>query len=118
MGTEEHVRTDIFGGFRIDFIIYSAAPIIVGWIAFFKKKIISRKYRFLLNLYLLANSIWLLCMYAEFTNRIAYLSWFMLPIVLIYPFLNEEWGEDQYKTFRWVALGHLGFTLFMQYIFY
>ena len=117
-GTGEHVRRDILGGFRIDFIIYSAAPIVVGWFGIYKKRIISRAYSFVLNLYLMTNSIWLLCMYAEFTNRIAYLSWFMLPIVLIYPLLNEEWGNKQYQTFRWVALGHLGFTLFMRYIFY
>ena len=117
-GTGGHIRSDILGGFRIDFIIYSAMPIIVGWIAIYKKHIMSRGYSFILNLYLLSNTIWLLCMYAEFTNRIAYLSWFMLPIALIYPFLNEKWGKKQYQTFRWVALGHLGFTLFMQYIFY
>ena len=117
-GTEGYMRRDIFGGFRIDFIIYSAAPIVVGWHALIRKRIVSKEYSFILNLYLLTNAVWLLCMYAEFTNRIAYLSWFMLPIVLIYPFLNEKWGKKQYQTFRWVALGHLGFTLFMQYIFY
>lgn len=117
-GTEGYMRRDIFGGFRIDFIIYSSAPIVVGWHALIRKRIVSKEYSFILNLYLLSNAIWLLCMYAEFTNRIAYLSWFMLPIVLIYPFLNEKWGKKQYQTFRWVALGHLGFTLFMQYIFY
>ncbi len=118
IGSDDFIRKDIFGGFRIDFILYSAAPIIFGWIGVFKKRLTSRNYSFLLNLYLLTNAIWLLCMYAEFTNRIAYLSWFMLPIVLIYPLLNEKWGIKQYQTFRWVALGHLGFTLFMQYIFY
>lgn len=117
-GQGETVRKDILGGFRIDFILYSAAPLVLGWVGIIKKRIISREYSFLLNLYLLTNSIWLLCMYAEFTNRIAYLSWFMLPVVLVYPLLNEEWGTSQYQTFRWVALGHLGFTLFMQYIFY
>lgn len=117
-GEDGYKRSDILGGFRIDFIIYSAAPIVVGWHALYRKRIVSREYAFILNLYLLSNAIWLLCMYAEFTNRIAYLSWFMLPIVLIYPFLNEKWGKKQYQTFRWVALGHLGFTLFMQYIFY
>ncbi len=117
-GEDGYMRSDILGGFRIDFIIYSAAPIVVGWHALYRKRIVSREYAFILNLYLLSNAIWLLCMYAEFTNRIAYLSWFMLPIVLIYPFLNEKWGKKQYQTFRWVALGHLGFTLFMQYIFY
>lgn len=117
-GSEEHVRHDLLGGFRIDFIIYSAAPIVFGWIAVFRKHIVSKNYMFVLNLYTLINSIWLLCMYANFTNRISYLSWLMLPIVLIYPFLKERWGRSQYKTFQWVAFGHLAFTLFMYYIFY
>lgn len=117
-GSEEHVRHDILGGFRIDFIIYSAFPIVFGWIAVFKKHIVSKKYMFVLNLYTLINSIWLLCMYANFTNRISYLSWLMLPIVLIYPFLKERWGGRQYKTFQWVAFGHLAFTLFMHYVYH
>lgn len=118
LGEEEHIRHNILGGFRIDFIIYSAVPIVLGWIAVFKKRISSSNYLFLLNLYMLVNSVWLLCMYAEFTNRIAYLSWQLLPIVLIYPLLKEEWGSNQYKTFQWVAFGHLSFTLFMNYIYY
>ena len=114
---EGYIRSDIFGGFRIDFILYSFVPILVGWIAVYKKKIQSNTYRFLLNLYTFINAIWLLCMYASYTNRIAYLSWLMYPIVLIYPFLNERWDANQYKTFKWVAYGHLAFTLFMQYIY-
>lgn len=107
------------GGFRIDFILYSAIPVLVGWFAVFKKRMrLSRLYKDLLNLYLCLNGIWMLCMYANFTNRIAYLSWFLYPIVLIYPFLQEQWGKARYKTFGWVMLGHLGFTLFMNIIYY
>ena len=107
------------GGFRIDFIVYSAMPVIVGWYAVMKKKLpVSELYKKLLSLYLCLNGVWMLCMYAEFTNRIAYLSWFIYPIVLIYPFLNEQWGRDRYKKFGLVMLGHLGFTLFMNVIYY
>lgn len=107
------------GGFRIDFILYSAMPVLVGYYAVFKKKMqLSRLYKDLLNLYLCLNGLWMLCMYANFTNRIAYLSWFLYPIVLIYPFLQEQWGKSRYKTFGFVMLGHLGFTLFMNIIYY
>ena len=111
------IKYSLMGGFRIDFILYGAVPVIIGWVAVYRKKIVSQKYYFLLNLYTFINAIWMLCMYAEFTNRIAYLSWFMYPVVLIYPFLREQWGHGQYRTFRWVAYGQLAFTLFMSFIY-
>ena len=107
------------GGFRIDFILYSAVPVFVGWYTIIKKKLqVSKMYKNLLNLYLCLNGTWMLCMYAEFTNRIAYLSWFIYPIVLIYPFLQENWGLKRYKIFSLVMLGHLLFTLFMNVVYY
>lgn len=106
-------------GFRIDFVFYSAMPILVGYWAVYKKKLqLSKLYTCLLNLYMTLNGTWMLCMYANFTNRIAYLSWFLYPIVLIYPYLNENWGPRRYKDFSMVMLAHLGFTLFMKFIFY
>ena len=107
------------GGFRIDFIIYSAMPVLVGYWAIYKKKMqLSKFYSNLLNMYLCTNGIWMLCMYVEYTNRIAYLSWFMYPIVLIYPLLNEDWGPSRYRTFYKVAWAHLAFTLFMSFVYY
>ena len=105
-------------GFRLDFIIYSAMPIIVGAYSVFVKKIRSKRYSLLLSLYLLTNSVWLLCMYAEFTNRIAYLSWFLYPVVLIYPFLKENIGPNRYITVRNISFFHIAFTMFMVFIFY
>lgn len=107
------------GGFRIDFLLYSAMPVLAGYYAVFKKRLqISDTYSSLLHLYLCTNGVWMLCMYANFTNRIAYLSWFLYPIVLIYPFLYENWGANKYAMFRKVMLYHLGFTVFMQMIYY
>lgn len=116
---QSYLEGQEFGkGFRLDFILYSAMPVLVGYYAIFKKKIQSKAYNIVLCLYLITNSIWMLCMYAEFTNRIAYLSWFQYPIVLIYPFLKENWGINQYKILRKVAYAHLAFTLFMTFVFY
>lgn len=107
------------GGFRVDFVIYSAMPILVGYWSVYKKKLqLSKIYTCLLNLYMTLNGTWMLCMYASFTNRIAYLSWFLYPVVLIYPYLNENWGSTRYKSFSLVMLAHLGFTLFMMFIYY
>lgn len=106
-------------GFRIDFVIYSAMPILVGyWVVYKKKLQLSQLYTCLLNLYMTLNGTWMLCMYANFTNRIAYFSWFLYPIILIYPYFNENWGPTRYKDFSKVMLAHLGFTLFMKFIFY
>lgn len=120
-GADYLTATEDWGGksgFRYDFVLYSATPVVVGWWIIFKKKIISDRYNFLLNVYLLTNGIWMLCMYASFTNRIAYLSWFMLPIVLIYPFINEKVSSRQDKYLSRIALAHLSFTLFMAFIYY
>lgn len=112
-----YIRYDVLGGFRIDFIIYSVIPIIIGYYGVYKKHIQSTSYMFILNLYTFINSIWLLCIYASFTNRIAYLSWSMYPIVLAYPLLREEWGNNKFKLFSKVTALHLAFTLFMNFIY-
>ncbi len=117
-GGEEYLSDFIGSGFRIDFILYSAIPVLVGYFAVFKRGIRSRMYDTILSLYLMTNSIWMLCIYAAFTNRIAYLSWFLYPVVLIYPFLKEKWSKSQFNTARLVAYGHLAFTLFMSFIYY
>ena len=120
-GADYLTSTEDWGGksgFRYDFVLYSATPVAIGWWIIFKKKIISDRYNFLLNVYLLTNGIWMLCMYASFTNRIAYLSWFMLPVVLIYPFINEKVSPRQDKYLSRITLAHLSFTLFMAFIYY
>lgn len=105
-------------GFRIDFILYSVVPVIIGYITIIKNKIHDEKYEFLLRNYLLTNSVWMLCMYASFTARIAYLSWFMYPIVLIYPFISVKCNLGTYKKAKSAVLYHLSFTLFMEFVFY
>lgn len=105
-------------GFRIDFIIYSAVPVVIGYFLIYKHRLRSKMYDVILSLYLMTNSVWMLCMYSDFTNRISYLSWFLYPIVLLYPFVNIYWSNRQYVYLKYVVWGHLGFTLFMTVIFY
>jgi hypothetical protein len=105
-------------GFRYDFVIYSVIPIVLGYYAIFKKKLVSDEYQFMLNVYILTNAIWMLCMYANYTNRIAYLSWLMYPVLIIYPFMNMEWGIKANKHLTYAVYGHLGFTLFMNLVYY
>lgn len=105
-------------GFRPDFILYSAAPIVLGYWVIKVKGYRSKLYDTMYCTYLLTNSVWMLCMYAIFTNRIAYLSWLMLPIVLIYPFFDKPFIRHQYSGANRVAGWHLAFTLAMQIIYY
>lgn len=106
------------GGFRLDFILYSAVPIIIRqYLVYNQNYTPSKEYTFLFNVYILSNAIWLLCMYAKFSNRIAYLSWCIYPIVLIYPFLKGEKSNEKSETFPLVLLGNLVFTLFMTFVY-
>lgn len=105
-------------GFRPDFLLYSAMPIVVGYIAKYKKHIQSKMYDILFHTYIVSNGVWLLCMYASFTNRIAYLSWLLYPIVLIYPITLEEWGVGRVTVCKKVFSYHMLFTLFMFVMYY
>ena len=105
-------------GFRLDFVIYSAMPILMGWYSIYKRKIVNKLYNVMLCTYILVNAIWLLCMYAQFTNRIAYLSWFLYPIVLVDTCFDSNFGSDRYRFFAKIAALHLAFTLFMHIIYY
>lgn len=113
-------------GFRPDFLLYSAMPIFIGYKIVMKEKLqVSKLYSALLHMYICTNGIWCLCMYASYSNRIAYLSWFMYPFVLIYPFLKEDLrgmlflkSRNQYVQLAKVASYHLYFTLFMELVFY
>lgn len=105
-------------GFRYDFVLYSAFPVLTGWWAIFKCNLQSKSFNFIYNVYLLTNAVWMLCMYASFTNRIAYLSWFMYPIVLVYPYFTKQFIANQYPKLNKVVWAQLGFTLFMSIIYY
>lgn len=105
-------------GFRPDFIIYSAVPIFVGNYLIRQFEIEDDDYGFLWKLYTGTNAIFLLCTYGSYINRIAYLSWLMYPFVLIYPFLNADLGDYHYRYLKYAVYGHLGFTLFMSFIYY
>lgn len=117
--TEEEGGEGWYTGMRYDFVLYSFMPILVGWNAIFRKRIRIPEYTFVLNLYVLLNALWMLCMYANFTNRIAALSWALYPIVIIYPYLSEKSNyPNKNRMFAVVMLLHLAFTLFMKFIYY
>lgn len=102
-------------GFRWDFLVYSMMPIVLGYYVVMKRGIRDRIYEFLLCVYTLSNAFWVMVIRASYSNRFAYLSWFMYPIVLAYPLLKLNiWGEEQGKRLQQIMLAHVGFTWFMQ----
>lgn len=76
--------------YRLDFVLYSAIPIIFG--GFFIEKIGLRDvfYKRILTTYILINIVWVFLIYMSFSNRLAYLSWFIMPLILIYPLLKID----------------------------
>lgn len=106
-------------GFRWDFLIYSMMPIVLGYYIIYKRGIRNSKYEVLLNTYTLANAFWVMVIRASYSNRFAYLSWFMYPIVLAYPLLKLDiWGEKQGTRLKQIMLAHIGFTWFMSTIYW
>ena len=113
------IEEDIYTvtGFRWDFLLYSAIPILLGWYAVIKKKVMNSTYLLLLGTYILANAFWIMVIRAEFSNRFAYLSWFLYPIVLAYPLLKLKiWPKTQGRKTAVIMMAHLAFTLFMVFI--
>jgi len=96
-------------GFRIDFILYSLAPMAIGAYYIFKKGFRDKLYVNLYNTYLLANIFWILVIRANFSDRFAYLSWFLLPVILVYPILN---GVEIKQPGKWLGFILLGESLF------
>lgn len=100
-------------GFRWDFLLYSAMPIWLGWYVVIKKKIFNNQYLLLLHTYILANAFWVMLIRASFSNRFAYLSWFMYPLVLAYPLLVLPIWKDQGKKVGMILMTHILFTYLM-----
>lgn len=104
--------------FRFDFLFYSAFAVFAGWYFIFKKQFNDKLYFQLFNTYLIANGFWILVIRASFSNRFAYLSWFMMSIIIIYPLLKERFYKNQHLVLGRVVLFYFSFTFFMYTIYY
>lgn len=98
-------------GFRLNFIIYSLAPLIVGAYYIFRRNFQSRIYRMIYNSYVLTNIFWVLVIRAAFSDRFAYLSWCMIPIVLMYPLLKKNPPVENPRA--WIATILISETAFL-----
>lgn len=118
--TKGNINNDKFSstGFRWDFLIYSGFAVVAGYYYLFKKKMNDVTYNKLFNMYIFANAFWILVIRANFSNRFAYLSWFMMAVIIVYPWAKYKFMDDQYKKFGYVLLAYVGFTYLMNVIVY
>lgn len=105
-------------GFRWDFLLYSSFPILMIWFVCVKRQIVDYWYNVLAIIYCLCNAFWVLVITAEYSNRFAYLSWFIYPIIIAYPLINLPVWEDQDRKTGFILLAYCGFTLFMELVFW
>jgi hypothetical protein len=101
-------------GFRLDFLIFSMIFILLGLYFKYKKKFNSSFFSYLLNTYIIVNSFWVLNIRALYSDRFAYLSWFIFPIIIIYPFIYSENVRNRKLKISLIILMNFSIT----YLFY
>ena len=113
--TQTNVNKDIFAytGFRWDFVFYSFFAVFAGWYFIFKKNITDKFYIHLWGTYMIANAFWILVIRANFSNRFAYLSWFLMGAVIGYPLFRYKLWNDQYRIGSIIIAVYYLFTYFM-----
>tara|TARA_R110000868_G_scaffold317430_4_gene578270 strand:- start:605 stop:1702 length:1098 start_codon:yes stop_codon:yes gene_type:complete len=104
-------------GFRWDFLFYSGFAVFAGYYFVIKKKFNDPLYFKLLNTYLICNGFWILVIKANYSNRFAYLSWFMMAIIIIYPLLKQQFFKNQHLMIGKVMVAYFAFTYFMYYVY-
>jgi hypothetical protein len=105
-------------GFRWDFLFYSTFPVIMIWYVTRYRRFTDKVYTVFANSYLLCNAFWIMVIRSAFSNRFAYLSWFLYPVVMAYPLLRMNLWKDQDRKTAIIFFLYSGFTLFMFFIFY
>jgi len=105
-------------GFRWDFLLYSSPPVVLAWYVTVKRNFQDKTYNLLICTYIVANSLWVMMIRMPYNNRIAYLSWFLYPIVIAYPLLRFNIWKDQDRKAVIALLVYAAFTFFMQFIYY
>ena len=103
-------------GFRWDFLLYSATGVFAGWYYIVKRKFNDIIYLRLFNTYLFANAFWILVIRANYSNRFAYLSWFMIGLIIIYPLLKKYIIKNQHKKIGIILIAYFTFTFLMNVI--
>lgn len=116
--TAGNVNDDNFSstGFRWDFLLYSSTAVFSGWYYIVKKNYRDKIFFLLFNTYVFTNAFWILVIRANFSNRFAYLSWFMIGFVIIYPLLKQQIIPRQHQRIGLILVAYFAFTYFMNII--
>ena len=117
LNQEEDLDNGIFkGSFRWDFLLYSGSAIVAGWFYIIRKNYEDKLYTQLCNIYLITNGFWILVIKTNFSNRFAYLSWFMLGIIIIYPLLKVKFFNNQHRVIGRTIIIYYAFTYILNVI--
>lgn len=98
--------------FRWDFLIYSAMGVFVGYYFIFRRNFRDEYYHWLYNIFLISNAFWVLVIRAIYSNRFAQISWFIMPIILIYPFIKQRFWKNHEKILGAALLVFYAFAFY------
>lgn len=117
--TEEQMVSDglvVSMAFRWDFILFSALGVGAGLYFIFKRRFADEYYHWIYNTYVALNAFWILIIRAAYSNRFAQISWFILPIVFIYPFLKQRFWLNHEKLLGYAILLFYAFAFYQNII--
>src|SRR5690606_36663737 len=99
-------------GFRWDFVIYSILPILLA--RYYQKRgFQDRLYSQLVSMYTIANAFWILLIRMPLSDRLANLSWFLIPVLIMYPLLTKRIFERQHFWIAGVLLVNVLITFYL-----
>lgn len=113
-----NINNDTFRytGFRWDFVLFSASAVYASYRYVYILRFKDMVYNTLLKIFLFTNSFWILIIRANFSNRFAYLSWFLMASILFYPLLNQNFSNKRSLYYGSISLVYVGFTYIMYLI--
>lgn len=111
----ESGKSEYRAGFRWDFLLYSFIPILYTWYVVVKRGVTDKKFCLIANTYIISNAVWLQFIRVAYTDRFAYLSWFLFPVVLAYASIRVPIWKDQDRKAAIILFLQTAFTAFMYY---
>jgi hypothetical protein len=104
-------------GFRWDFVAYSTMPILMSIYYIYFKKFYDNFYLIISSLYLITNSAWILIIQVAYTDRFAYLSWFVMGLMISYPPLKFDNFPNRFQHIGVILFTYFSLTYLMQFYF-